>query len=60
MSEQKLRPAKRLKNWHRKYGGGMPLRAYARATVHAAAVQGDVSKFPAARVANAWLTSKGL
>lgn len=57
MSEQKLRPAKRLKNWHRKYGGGMSLRAYARAYL---TLESDHLHAENSKIAKLWLTSKGL
>jgi hypothetical protein len=63
MSEAKLNPSKRLKNWHRKYGVGMPLRAYARSLRQAAANLGDHADLDLngmAAVAGKWLASKGL
>jgi hypothetical protein len=60
VSEQKLRPEKRLKNWHRKYGGGMPLRAYAKLSVEIFGNSTAPGQEEHTRVCRLWLTSKGL
>jgi len=60
VSEAKLNPSKRLKNWHRKYGGGMSLRAYAKLSVEIFDNSTAPGQAEHASVAKLWLTSKGL
>lgn len=46
----RLVPGKRLRNWHRRYGQGLTLRAF---------VRGLASQAEESRVAKLWLASKG-
>lgn len=54
-------PGKRLRNWHRRYGQGMPMRAFVRGVAAGAhAFRLGVSFGPdGTRVAKTWLASKG-